>query len=130
MTEKTKRKTIGADPWWKYVAPQPAAATPAPDATQRGAARKKAAAGPKIGAAPAAPAPTFTPPAGKVQLSLRFDPATLDRARNACAATGHTFQGLIDAALVRETARMEKANGGKPFPPRPAPLQTGPRKIG
>jgi len=116
MTEKTKRKTIGADPWRKHVAPQPAAA-PAPVAPQRNPARKKtAAAAPQIGAAPA-----FTPPAGKVQLSLRFDPAALERARNTCAATGQTFQGMIDAALARECERMEKAhNGGKPFPQSPA----------
>jgi len=129
MTAKTKRKTIGADPWRKHVAPQPAAPAPA-DAPQRGAARKTAAAAPQIGAAqPAAPAPAFTPAAGKVQLSLRFDPAALERARNACAATGQTFQGMIDAALARECERMEKGNGGKPFPARAAALKTGPRTV-
>jgi hypothetical protein len=132
MTAKTKRKTIGADPWRKHVAPQPAAAPAAPDATQRtGPARQKAAAAAlQIGAArPAAPAPAFAPPAGKVQLSLRFDPAALERARNACAATGQTFQGMVDAALARECERMEKAHGGKPFPARAAALKTGPRTV-
>lgn len=124
MTEKKARKTIGADPWKKHTAVAPQPGTPAPaDATQRGTARKKtAAAAPQIGAER-----TFNPPAGKVQLSLRFDPAALERARNACAATGQTFQGMIDTALARECERAEKTNGGKPFPPRAAALKTGPR---
>lgn len=130
MTKKTAPKTIGADPWKKHVATQPAAPAPAPIATQRGgpARKKTAAAGPQIGAPQAAaPAPMFAPPAGKVQLSLRFDPAALERARNVCAATGQTFQGMVDAALARECERAEKANGGKPFPPRASTLKTGPR---
>jgi uncharacterized protein (DUF4415 family) len=129
MKTKTARKTIGADPWARHTAavvPPPAA----PVATQRTrpARKRTAAAAPQIGAArAAAPAPAFAPPAGKVQLSLRFDPAALERARNACAATGKTFQGMIDAALARECERLEKAHGGKPFPPRAAALKTGPR---
>lgn len=117
--KKEARKTIGADPWKKHVATQPAAPAVA---TQRPPRKKTAA---RIGAAR-----TFTPPAGKIQLSLRFESAAIERARNICAATGQTFQGMIDAALARECERAEKANGGQPFPPRPAPLKTGPRPQG
>jgi len=131
MTEKkTGPKTLGAAAgrlWEKHVAPKPAAAPPAPAATQRTATRKKTAADAplparyigKIGAAaPAAP----TLAAEKVQLSIRFDPALLERARNACAAIpGQTLQGMLDGLLLRECERLEKAhNGGKPFPQSPA----------
>lgn len=63
----------------------------------------------------------------RAMLTLRFDPDMLDRARNACYAIDKTFQEVIDSALFQVTQTLEARNGGKPYPPRPGNLKTGPR---
>ena len=62
-----------------------------------------------------------------------LDAGLLERARNAASFLAGspeflTLGGLVDAALARELARLEKKhNRGKPFPKRPRPLQGGRR---
>ncbi len=66
-------------------------------------------------------------PSARVTLTLRFDPELLDRARNACHANDKTFQQMFDYALWNMTYALEDRNGGKPYPPRPGKLKTGPK---
>lgn len=124
---KSKTKTIAADPWKKHVGTNSRARPAAkkntkPQTTTRVRIKPKPAPARRTSATPT----TAPIPAAKVQLSLRFDPTLLERVRNACHAQSISLQGVIDHALTREIERMEKDHGG-PFAPRPGTLKTGPR---
>lgn len=146
----TKRSTVNSgafDALLKQTGPQAKPKAPAARKKAEPKARRKASAGGKKKATaktdqaggPAFPVPTGQPetarpptPAARVTLTLRFDPDLLDRARNACHATGKSFQQMIDFALWNMTHALEGWNGGKPYPARPGTLKPGPkpRKAG
>lgn len=131
MSKKSTVNPGAFDALLKQTAPPPAArpgnATPAP-AGGKPPARKKPATAARFlvpAGLPAEAAPPAT--SARVSLTLRFDPALLDRARNACHATGKSFQQMIDYALWNMTHALEDWNGGKPYTRRPGTLKPGPK---
>jgi len=152
----TKRSTVNTGAFDALLRETTPPAKPAATARKKKAepkARRKASAGAKQAPAKAAPrkkqAPegqaAFPVPTGQPDtarppltldadgkpirdmLSLRFDRALLERARNACYATGKTFQQMTDYALWNMVYALESWNGGKPYPSRPRDLKPGPR---
>ena len=79
------------------------------------------------------PAPTSAaPPAAAatrpVSVSVGLQPQLLERARNAVYWTpGLTLAGVANLGLSLALEQLERANHGKPFPPRVGPVPTGRR---
>jgi hypothetical protein len=107
-----RRRTIGENPLDALVPSSRQVARPRDIATRRRTAQPPA--------APAVVKATFNLPA-----------ALVDEAKNAVVTLGGapvrlTLAALVSGALTRELERLKKAHhGGKPWPPRSAPLVGG-----
>lgn len=64
-------------------------------------------------------------PAKKVAVTVKLTSETVKKARSAAYWTpGTTMSSLIEDALVRELARLERSRGG-PFPDKAVQLKSG-----
>jgi hypothetical protein len=73
-------------------------------------------------------------PAGEVPtiaVGMRIEEELIERLRNAVWHIGHglTITSIIGQTLERELVKLEKSNGGKPFPPRQGEVAKSPLKA-
>ncbi len=69
-------------------------------------------------------------PMKKIPVGIRIDEALMERLHNAIWHLGHglSITSVVTDGLEREVAKLEKVNGGKPFPPRRGEISKSPLK--
>lgn len=65
----------------------------------------------------------------KIPVGMRLDADLIERLKNAIwyIGEGLTIGGVAEEAIEQAVRRLEKRNGGKPFPPRGGELARSPK---